>query len=291
MIKTHKLQINTSGNCHVVNITEQVGAAVALAENRQGTVTLFNVGSTAGVTTTEYEPGPANQNCHLPIHRRLSIEFHAVLFDLDGTLLDSLADITSSANAALRRLGLPTHSIDEYRYFVGDGAGCLAQRVLGEAGRDQHVLELCRQAIAEEYQKRWADHTRPYPGIPELLTELKARGVPMAVLSNKPHEATTMVVESFFPDHPFQVVRGARPDVPIKPDPTAALQIAAELHVEPQHFIYLGDTDTDMKTAVTAGMFAAGALWGFRTAEELSAAGARVLFETPADVLTLLDDR
>ncbi len=206
----------------------------------------------------------------------MKIEFRAILFDLDGTLLDTLADIANAANAALRRLGLPTHSIDKYRYFVGDGAGCLAQRVLGEAGRDEKMLERCRQSIAEEYQKCWSENTRPYPGIAELLAELEARGVPMAVLSNKPHDATRTVIEFFFPGNPFQIVRGARPGVPIKPDPTAALQIAAELHVEPAHSIYLGDTDPDMKTAVAAGMFAA---------------GARTLLKTPAEVTTLLDGR
>ncbi len=223
--------------------------------------------------------------------RSLKIEFRAILFDLDGTLLDTLADIANAANAALRRLGLPTHSIDKYRYFVGDGAGCLAQRVLGQAGRDEKMLERCRQSIAEEYQKCWSENTRPYPGVPELLAEMEARGVPMAVLSNKPHDATATVIEFFFPGNPFRIVRGARPGVPIKPDPTAALQIAAELHVEPQRLIYLGDTDTDMKTAVAAGMFPAGALWGFRTADELSAAGARILLKTPAEVTTLLDGR
>lgn len=223
--------------------------------------------------------------------RRFKIEFRAILFDLDGTLLDTLADIANAANAALTRMGLPTHSIDKYRRFVGDGAGCLARRVLGEAGRDEKMLEQCRQAIAEEYQKRWAENTRPYPGLPELLGELNARGVPMAVLSNKPHEATMTVVEFFFPGNPFRIVRGAQPGVPIKPDPTAALRIAAGLHVEPERFIFLGDTDTDMKTAVAAGMFGAGALWGFRTAEELAATGAQALLRTPAEVATLLDGR
>jgi phosphoglycolate phosphatase len=186
---------------------------------------------------------------------------------------------------------LPTHAIDKYRRFVGDGAGCLAQRVLGPAGEDEKLLERCRQTIAEEYQKCWADNTRPYPGITELLAEMETRGVPMAVLSNKPHDATMRVVEHYFSDKPFQIVRGARPGVPIKPDPTAAIQIAAELRIEPAQFIYLGDTDTDMKTAVAAGMFAAGALWGFRTADELTASGARTLLKTPTDIATLLDGR
>lgn len=125
----------------------------------------------------------------------------------------------------------------------------------------------------------------------ELLAELRDRGVPMAVLSNKPHDATLRVVEHFFPDEPFRIVRGARPGVPIKPDPTAAIQIAAELRIEPARFIYLGDTDTDMKTAVAAGMFAAGAVWGFRTAEELAASGARTLLKTPAEVAGFFDGR
>lgn len=221
----------------------------------------------------------------------MKIAFYAVLFDLDGTLLDTLLDIANAANAALTRLGFPTHPVETYRYLVGDGAGCLARRALSESDRDEKTLELCREAIAEEYQKRWAENTRPYPGIPELLAGLEARGVPMAVLSNKPHDATQAVVEKLLPDFHFQIVRGARPSVPIKPDPAAALHIAGELGIEPARFIYLGDTDTDMKTAKAAGMFGAGALWGFRTAEELSAAGAQALLKTPHEVLTLLEKK
>ena len=221
----------------------------------------------------------------------MKIEFQAVLFDLDGTLLDTLLDIANAANAALTRLGCPTHAVDSYRYLVGDGAGCLARRTLSESHRDEETVELCRQAIAEEYQKRWAENTRPYPGIAELLAELEARGVPMAVLSNKPHDATMAVVAKLLPDAHFQVVRGAQPGVPIKPDPTAALQIAAEIGVPPRRFIYLGDTDTDMRTATAAAMFAAGALWGFRTAGELSAAGAQILLKTPYELLTLLEKK
>jgi len=219
----------------------------------------------------------------------LKIEFEAVLFDLDGTLLDTLADIAGAANAALKRMGFPPHPVENYRYLVGDGAGCLARRVLGEADHDEATVERCRLAITEEYQTHWSRNTKAYSGIAELLTELRARGVPMAVLSNKPHDATTRVVEFFFPDKPFRIVRGAQPGVPIKPDPTAALQIAKELSIEPARFIYLGDTDTDMRTAVAAGMFPTGALWGFRTAEELTATGAQTLLKTPLELLNLLD--
>ncbi len=227
----------------------------------------------------------------LPSRRRPGIDFCAVLFDLDGTLLDTLADIAGAANAALKHLGFPPHPVENYRYLVGDGAGCLARRILGEAGDDEAMVERCRLAIAEEYQTRWSQNTRAYAGIAELLAGLGARGVPMVVLSNKPHDATTSVVEFFFPGKPFRIVRGAQPGVPIKPDPTAALRIAQELSIEPGRFIYLGDTDTDMRTAVAAGMFPAGALWGFRTGEELTASGARVLLKTPLELLTLLDGR
>jgi len=190
----------------------------------------------------------------------------------------------------MKRLGFPTHPIETFRYFVGDGAGCLAARVLGDNNDDGEILELARRTIAEEYKKCWAETTRPYQGIPELLEELQTREIPMVILSNKPHESTTSVVEHFFPEYDFKVIRGALPDVPVKPDPAGALQIAAELGIETQRFIYLGDTNTDMQTAAAAGMFAAGVLWGFRTADELTANGAKALLKEPRDLLPLLDD-
>jgi len=217
------------------------------------------------------------------------IEFQAVLFDLDGTLLDTLADIANSTNAALMRFGFPTHPIDAYRYFVGDGMDGLVRRALPEQHRDSQTLAKCDKAIIDEYKNRWTENTKPYPGIPELLCELERRALPKAVLSNKPDDFTKTVVERLLPDFDFQIVRGAKPSVPIKPDPTAALQIADKLDIPPQRFVYLGDTNTDMQTANAAGMFAAGALWGFRTAEELSANGAKALLNTPQEVLNLLD--
>lgn len=186
-------------------------------------------------------------------------------------------------------MGFPTHPIESYRRFVGDGAGCLARRVLPEGHQDNETVDRCREIIRAEYAKCWADNTKPYPGVTELLAELQERGIPMAVLSNKPHESTRTVVEGYFPDCRFQVVRGSLPSVPIKPDPAGALQIAEELDILPGCFVYLGDTDTDMRTAVSAGMFAAGALWGFRTAEELTGNGAKVLVKTPREVVNLFE--
>jgi phosphoglycolate phosphatase len=204
-------------------------------------------------------------------------------------LLDTLADITNSTNAALKRLGFPTHPRDAYRYFLGGGMDCLVRRALPEDCHDSETFKKCNEAIREEYSTRWDQNTKPYPGITELLSELDRRGIVEVVLSNKPDDFTKKTVERLLPEFNFQIVRGARQGVPLKPDPTAAIQIADELEVPPGRFIYLGDSDTDMQTASAAGMFAAGALWGFRTAEELSANGARVLLKTPLDVLNLLD--
>jgi phosphoglycolate phosphatase len=160
---------------------------------------------------------------------------------------------------------------------------------LPDGHKDDETVDRCKKVIADEYAKCWADNTKPYPGVPELLAELQARSVPMAVLSNKPHAATKRVVEGFFPDYHFRIVRGSLPTVPIKPDPAGALQISEELDILPGRFVYLGDTDTDMRTAVAAGMFPVGALWGFRTADELTTNGAKVLMETPQEVANLFN--
>ena len=217
------------------------------------------------------------------------IKFQAILFDLDGTLLDTLADIANATNAALTRLGFPAHPRDAYRYFLGDGMDCLVRRAVPDENHDGEMLKKCHDAILDEYESCWAENTRPYPGMTELLAELDRRGIAKAVLSNKPDQFTKKTVERLLPDFQFEIVRGATPDTPIKPNPAGALRISAELDIPVERFIYLGDTNTDMQTAVAAGIFAAGALWGFRTAEELSASGAQVLLSTPIDVLKLLD--
>jgi phosphoglycolate phosphatase len=142
--------------------------------------------------------------------------------------------------------------------------------------------------MTDEYRRRWAHNTRPYPGIPALLSELQGLKIPMAVLSNKPHEFTQLMVDKFFCEWSFCIVLGHEASMPPKPDPAGALQIAEELNIAASEFIYLGDTNTDMQTANAAGMFAVGALWGFRTAEELLSSGAQVIVEKPSEVLNLL---
>ena len=220
----------------------------------------------------------------------IQIELQAIIFDLDGTLLDTLTDIANSMNAVLTQLGFATHPIEAYRYFVGDGMDCLIRRTLPKDHTDEKTIDKCLKAAKDEYSKRWAENTKPYPGIPELLWALENRSFHKVVLSNKPDDFTKLTVEKLLPHWSFQIVRGASHSIPKKPDPTAALQIAGELHIHPHRFLYLGDTNTDMLTANSAGMYAVGALWGFRTAKELLASGAKALVEKPLDVLNLLDN-
>jgi phosphoglycolate phosphatase len=214
--------------------------------------------------------------------------YGAVLFDLDGTLLDTLEDIADSVNAVLASVGQPGHPAQAYKTFVGDGVRELVIRAFPPEFHSGVPLERCHARVREEYAKRWRAKTRPYAGVPELLDELSRRGTPAAVLSNKPQDFTASCVRELLPKAKFSRVYGARPGIPLKPNPAAALGIARELSVPPARMLYLGDTDTDMRTALAAGMFPAGALWGFRSETELREAGARALLKNPSDLLALL---
>ena len=215
--------------------------------------------------------------------------FSGVIFDLDGTLLDSLADLAQAMNVVLEELGFPTHEEEQYRYFVGDGIELLAWRVLPQESRDPQTVAVCVAGMRQEYGRRWREKSKPYPGIEELLLALAARRIKMAILSNKPHNFTQETVGYFFPEQPWALVSGARPGLPLKPDPAGALEIAAALALAPGDFLYLGDTATDMQTANSAGMHAIGALWGFRPAGELLAAGARLTLTHPLELLDCLE--
>jgi len=214
--------------------------------------------------------------------------YRAVIFDLDGTLLDSVDDLADSTNITLRQLGFPEHDREAYKYFVGEGLENLARQALPEDHRDVDTLAKCAALLRDEYGRRWADKTRPYEGVPELLDTLASQGIKMAILSNKPDEFTKVVVAKLLPKWRFENVAGSKPSVPKKPDPTVSLQIAETAGIPPSEFIYLGDTHTDMETANAAHMYAVGALWGFRTADELIKSGAKVLIKRPMDLLELL---
>ena len=214
----------------------------------------------------------------------------AVIFDLDGTLLDTIEDLTDSMNAALAHLGLPGRSVEECRNLVGDGVDTFVRRALPEGVReDPAAAARLKDLMRREYRLRSRDKTRPYAGIPELLDELARRGARQAILSNKPDDSTREIVRHFFPGRKFEPVFGARDGVPVKPDPAGALEIARIWGLAPAGIAYLGDTNTDMRTATAAGMFACGALWGFRTAAELAVNGANVLLAKPADLLGFIE--
>jgi len=211
--------------------------------------------------------------------------YQAVLFDLDGTLLDTLEDLSDSTNAALAELGIPGHPLEAYKQFVGDGLENLLRRVLRQEPLDEALLVRGIELTRREYAGRWAKKSKPYPGIPDLLDRLSRQGIPMAVFSNKPDEFTQLCVTQLLSGWHFEAVQGATSELPRKPDPRGALAIAAQMGIAPGKILYLGDTNTDMQTAVAAGMFPVGALWGFRTADELLASGAASLVKTPTEVL------
>lgn len=217
-----------------------------------------------------------------------TIKFKAIIFDLDGTLLDTLKDLANSMNAVLSCHEMKTFRIDDYRYFVGKGLGELIRSVLPrDRVSDQFVDEFLVE-MRMEYAKRWAENTRPYPGIPDLLDKLQRIGLPLAVLSNKADEFTQIIIKTLLSKWQFKVIRGLKDDLPPKPDPASALWIADQMKIQPSDFIYIGDTGIDMQTANSAGMYSVGALWGFRTAEELKENGAKALIETPLQLLDLL---
>ena len=216
------------------------------------------------------------------------MQFKAVCFDLDGTLLDSLADLADCTNKILLKRGFPEHPVDAFRYFVGDGAKMLMTRVLPEEVRNESLIEDCRQDFETSYRECWNEQTIPYKDIPELLDALIGRQLKLTVLSNKPNEFTLLMVENLLAEWNFEVVLGQREGIPRKPDPAGMLEICQQLEIPAEAFLYLGDTATDMKTAVSAGCFPVGVLWGFRTEEELRDNGARAIVKEPLDVLDFL---
>ena len=214
------------------------------------------------------------------------MQYKAVIFDLDGTLVDSLADLSDSVNLMLESYGFPTHEVEKYRYFVGNGSKKLMERTLP---RDKAAsAEFVEEALAKYkaiYKEHLLEKTRPYNGVRELLAELKSRGIPLAVCTNKHNDAALTIVKILFAPSTFEEVLGDRPGFPKKPNPATPLEIASHLGVKPDEVAYLGDTSVDMETAVHAGFLPVGVLWGFRPEEELVKSGAKVLLKAPLELL------
>lgn len=211
-----------------------------------------------------------------------------MICDLDGTLLDSITDLGESMNTVLAADGLPQHPISAYRFMAGDGMQMLAERAMPPGLRTPEMVWEMARRMREVYSGRWGVHTRPYPGIEEMLTQAHQAGLRLAVLSNKADQFTKEMIHHFFPRVPFAQVLGARDGVPNKPDPQSALEIAKELSLEPGQCIFLGDTSVDINTAKAAGMYPVGVLWGFRDEAELSQAGAKKVLAHPMELMDLL---
>jgi len=213
------------------------------------------------------------------------MKYKGLIFDLDGTLLDTLQDLADAANDSLASFGYPVHAVDKYRYFVGEGLHTLVQRILPETASEDDITKLMEK-FSEIYKTNWNAHSAPYPGITEMLAKLSDAGMQLAVLSNKPHAFTQICVETFLPESSFAFVFGKRDGIARKPDPVGALEIAEKMNLSVDEILYVGDTATDMQTGNRAGMKTIGVEWGFRERKELEKNKAWKIASTPAEVVS-----
>lgn len=207
-----------------------------------------------------------------------------VIFDLDGTLLNTIDDLAAAANHALSACGFPARSVEECRQFVGNGVAKLLERALPLGHKTPENLAAMRTAFFAYYDEHLADKTHPYSGITQLLTTLQKRGVKLAVASNKYQRATERLIKHFFPQITFAAVLGQRENIPVKPHPQIVEDILALAHETHAHTLYVGDSDVDMQTAQNAGVKACAVTWGFRSREVLAAYQPFALIDHPQDL-------
>lgn len=213
--------------------------------------------------------------------------YNVFIFDLDGTLLNTIDDLANAANWVCEQNGWPTHTVDQYRYFVGNGIPKLVERFSPESQRTPDRLAETLAQFSARYAAHKADCTAPYPGIREALEQLKASGAALGVLSNKEDSLARAVVEQYFDKGLFDLVRGACPGVPVKPDPTAVRGMLAQPPFAGRSTVFVGDSNVDILTAKAAGLDSCGVLWGFRTRDELEQAGADHLAAQPEELVQL----
>jgi phosphoglycolate phosphatase len=212
-----------------------------------------------------------------------------IIFDLDGTLLDTIGDLATSVNHALALHGYPVHPLPAYRYFVGNGARELIARALPETSRDDATIDRLR----EDFKAHYSDHdrvlTRPYPGVAELVAELRGQGVALTVASNKYQAATDKLARHYFGDDAFRLILGQREGVPIKPDPAIVQEILEKTGYTAAETVYIGDSGVDMETAARAGVRSIGVTWGFRPRTELEEFGARHIVDRAEEIWDIIE--
>ena len=211
-----------------------------------------------------------------------------VIFDLDGTLLDTIADLAESANYALKQLGYPTHDIETIRTFVGNGINKLLERALPSHEQTEENVIRMRSHFVPYYDVHNADLSNPYPGIVSLLEDLQAKGIQIAVASNKYQEATVKLVKQYFPNIDFVEILGQREGINVKPDPSIVFDILQKADVSKEDVLYVGDSGVDMQTAINAGVDAVGVTWGFRPRAELEIFRPMGLIDKAEDLLEFI---
>ncbi len=215
--------------------------------------------------------------------------YRLCIFDLDGTLTDTLESLTFSVNETLKEMGLLPVTADQCRWFVGNGARVLMERSLLAAGEaDTGRIDEAMRIYGRIFDANCTYHVVPYEGIPGMLAAMKQEGLELAVLSNKPHRQTVHVVEAVFGRGVFRQIQGQKENIPRKPDPRAALQIAEELGIDPEETVYIGDSEVDIATGTNAHMRTIGVTWGFRSRAVLEEAGAGDIADSPEEVIKLI---
>lgn len=209
--------------------------------------------------------------------------FEAVIFDLDGTILNTLDDLADSANHVLAEQGFPTHPTEQYKTFVGNGIPKLIQRILPNDVSDD-VFERTLAEFGAYYDVHKNDKTAPYAGIREMLSELKSRGLKLCVLSNKQHNLSVQIVKHHFGEDTFDIIRGKMEQFPAKPDPASCSDVISILNIPKSNILYVGDSNVDMQTGINAGLTKCGVSWGFRSVDELKSAGADYIASSPQDI-------
>lgn len=220
----------------------------------------------------------------LIIYNRM--KFKGIIFDLDGTLVNSLEDISDAMNTVLTGLNYPTHTYDTYQYFIGSGLRNLVSKALPESNNSEEQIEICFDCMINEYREVCTIKTKPYEGIIELLDHLASKNIKLAVFSNKADELTKKIAAEIFPDY-FQAAVGLSTEALKKPNPFEAIEISKNWNLKPEEILFVGDSDIDMQTATNANMYAVGVSWGYRTEDELMASGAKVVINNASELIEL----